>query len=133
MPLFEIEWDSHADAHSRRRIPYRHKASTIHGWVTKLRGTLLDNEAVRKQGIQEMRDAKRIRKERKMHARGSSNGFLSFFTISPRQAHKVSRRPHNSSKAVILRRDSGGSSQRHRDHKGKPLLPCPPSMSHSAT
>ncbi|KAL4249114.1 hypothetical protein ABKN59_005780 [Abortiporus biennis] len=88
--MIEIEWEP-ASHHYQRRgrgpyIPYRHKASTIHGWVTKLRGTLLGDEAVRRRGIREMRDAKTTRKYKKLRAaemrrRGErTGGFFSFFT-----------------------------------------------------
>ncbi|KAK7695764.1 hypothetical protein QCA50_000401 [Cerrena zonata] len=117
--MFEIEWDANHDQHSRRRNPYRSKASTIHGWVTKLRGTLLDNEAVRRQGIREMKDAKHLReyrKQRKAHDRsrgGSHRGFLSFFTSS--KTLKKRRDPSHNSRAVVVHRDS---SRHHRSHKG---------------
>ncbi|CAL1701143.1 unnamed protein product [Somion occarium] len=119
--MFEIEWDSNTDAHSRHRYPYRHKASTIHGWVTKLRGTLLDNEAVRRQGIREMQDAKRARQwrkqrkaERRMRSSGRTNGFLSLFTGS-RSLKKRSPKRSQSTRAVVVHRDSS----RHRSHKDK--------------
>jgi len=52
---FDVEWESyHADGRKRVRPP----ASTIHGWLTKMRGTLLDNEPLRRRGIREMQDAR---------------------------------------------------------------------------
>ncbi|KAI0796895.1 hypothetical protein C8Q75DRAFT_802564 [Abortiporus biennis] len=88
--MIEIEWEPASHNYQRRGrgpyIPYRHKASTIHGWVTKLRGTLLGDEAVRRRGIREMRDARTTRKYKKlrtaeMRRRGERNGgFFSFFT-----------------------------------------------------
>jgi len=38
--------------------------STVHGWLTKMRGTLLDNETIRYQGIKEMKQAAAVRVHR---------------------------------------------------------------------
>ncbi|KAF4601149.1 hypothetical protein EYR38_005799 [Pleurotus pulmonarius] len=59
----KIEWTSaqyHPDGTPRRRP----LASTMHGWLTKLRGTLLDDEKTRWKGIQEMKEARAIRRRR---------------------------------------------------------------------
>ena len=74
--MFIVQNDIRRDGSIR---PYNQKYSTIHGWVTKLRGTLSDNERVRRAGIHEMKAAKAVRKWKKKHAaerakrRGSSN------------------------------------------------------------
>lgn len=89
---------------SHRR--YR-KASIIHGWVTKLRGTLTDNERVRSRGIREMREARAIRAYKKQKAaqfKGGAKGasgflyLLSFWPAKRAQTQKqlVVRRHHSS-------------------------------------
>ncbi|KAI0787043.1 hypothetical protein BC629DRAFT_1593576 [Irpex lacteus] len=73
----------------------------IHGWVTKLRGTLSDNEKVRRAGIHEMRAAKAVRKwkkersNRKGSSSSSGGGFLSLFGLGSKK--------RSSSKAVVRR------------------------------
>jgi hypothetical protein len=93
--------------------PYNQKYSTIHGWVTKLRGTLSDNERVRREGIREMRAAKAVRQWKKKHGSksqkrkgGSSSGggFLSLFGLG-------SKKP-SSSRAVVTRDSSRRSTNK---------------------
>ena len=135
--MFEIEWDSvsrssvtfyvyshvscvkHHNAHMKRRHPYRHKASTIHGWVTKLRGTLLGNEATRRRGIREMEDARTIRKAKRKFASersGQRSGLFAFFRRSsvPKKQVIVVRR-HRSS-----RKKKGDEPTLHVPHRAKP-------------
>ncbi|KAJ3722422.1 hypothetical protein C8R42DRAFT_666831 [Lentinula raphanica] len=76
----KIEWasDFHRDG-SRRRHPI---PSTMHGWLAKMRGTLIGNETLRSQGIQEMKAAKRRKQAAKARAQ-SSKGRFSFFARKP--------------------------------------------------
>lgn len=108
----------------KRRYPYRHKASTIHGWVTKLRGTLLGNEATRRRGIREMEDAKIIRRAKRKFAAerrakdGHRVGLFSFFRSSPakkKTKEVVVVRRHRSS-----RRKKGDEPLLHFPHRAKP-------------
>ncbi|KZV75135.1 hypothetical protein PENSPDRAFT_647414 [Peniophora sp. CONT] len=39
---------------------YRQRSSVVHGWLTKIRGTLIDNESERQKGIKEIKRAKKI-------------------------------------------------------------------------
>ncbi|KDR83935.1 hypothetical protein GALMADRAFT_236438 [Galerina marginata CBS 339.88] len=50
-----IEWASHFHPDGRKRTP---PPSTMHGWLAKMRGTLLGNEELRSKGMREMRAAK---------------------------------------------------------------------------
>ncbi|RPD66754.1 hypothetical protein L226DRAFT_565545 [Lentinus tigrinus ALCF2SS1-7] len=56
-----VEWDSGGHGH------HRHKVSTIHGWVTKLRGTILRNKHTRHAGIREMEEARALRIYKREH------------------------------------------------------------------
>jgi len=125
--LVEIDWHSEHDIRRDGSIrPYDQKYSTIHGWVTKLRGTLTDNESVRREGIREMRAAKAVRQWKKKHAaerrarkRGSGGSILSFLrTGSTRRS---------SSKATLSRDASRRSTKKgstdvvlHFSHHSKP-------------
>ncbi|KAJ4478325.1 hypothetical protein J3R30DRAFT_3480504 [Lentinula aciculospora] len=69
----KIEWasDFHRDG-SRRRSPV---ASTMHGWLAKMRGTLIGNEELRSRGMKEIERAKGDRKRRKENkSRDKSSG-----------------------------------------------------------
>jgi len=62
MRMPEVVWESYHSDGRPRNTPL---PSTVHGWLTKMRGTLLDNEAMRYQGIREMRQADSVRSHRK--------------------------------------------------------------------
>ncbi|TCD69843.1 hypothetical protein EIP91_005920 [Steccherinum ochraceum] len=122
MAMIDIEWDSQLDDRTRRRHPYRYKNSTVHGWVTKMRGTITGNERIRSSGIEEMKRAKRDRRRRQKrtaeerHARGGHSSFGGFFSMF--RGRHVLRKPrhHESrSRAVIVNDIRYGS----RDHKGR--------------
>lgn len=140
----EIEWDAvsttspllrhtkltpaQSDASHRRR--YDRKASTIHGWVTKMRGTLFDNEAVRRRGIREMKAAKAVRAYKRQRAaerraRGQSGG--GFFSSLFGGRRRSSSRRHGSTSTrtrTVLARESSHRSQTqtHRRKDSQPFL-----------
>jgi hypothetical protein len=58
----EIVWESYHSDGRPRNTPL---PSTVHGWLTKMRGTLLDNEAMRYRGIKEMKQAAVVRVHKK--------------------------------------------------------------------
>lgn len=62
MKMPEIVWESYHSDGRPRNTPL---PSTVHGWLTKMRGTLLDNEAMRYRGIKEMKQATVVRVSRK--------------------------------------------------------------------
>ncbi|KIY49395.1 hypothetical protein FISHEDRAFT_29082, partial [Fistulina hepatica ATCC 64428] len=72
----------HSDG-TRRRKPL---PATMHGWLAKMRGTLVGNEDLRSQGMREMRAAK-ARKERmqetkrQQRAIDRANGRAGFFSL----------------------------------------------------
>ncbi|KAJ7129469.1 hypothetical protein C8R44DRAFT_776870 [Mycena epipterygia] len=55
----KIEWASHFRSDGSKRKP---PPSVMHGWLAKMRGTLLGNEALRTKGMQEMRAARHYKK-----------------------------------------------------------------------
>ncbi|EPT03600.1 hypothetical protein FOMPIDRAFT_1040360 [Fomitopsis schrenkii] len=97
--MIDITWDTpEASDHGR-------KASTIHGWVTKLRGTLIDDERIRKRGIREMQYARRLRewkKEKGVTDQGTSLPAFSFLPSKPPQP--------NNQVAIVRRHTTGGAS-----------------------
>lgn len=120
--MIDIEWDAADPSGSRRG--YR-KASTIHGWITKLRGTLTDNERVRSRGIREMREARAIRahmKKKGSRGRGAwsgRGGIIRWFSFWP------SRRSSPQGQVVVRRRDyasnrRGSERSGHSSHHPKP-------------
>jgi hypothetical protein len=60
MPLRmpEVNWESYHSDGRPRSTPL---PSTVHGWLTKMRGTMLDNERMRYRGITEMKQAAIVR------------------------------------------------------------------------
>ncbi|KAI0700767.1 hypothetical protein BC835DRAFT_1411878 [Cytidiella melzeri] len=128
MGFVEVDWHTEKDLRRDGSIrPYNQKYSTIHGWVTKLRGTLSDNETVRREGIREMRAAKAVRQWKKKHAAAgqkrkagsSGGGILSLFGFGSKK--------RNASKAVLSRDASRRSTKKgstdvtlHFSHRPKP-------------
>ncbi|KAI0772025.1 hypothetical protein BD413DRAFT_612856 [Trametes elegans] len=95
-----IEWESDEERARRR---HRHKASTVHGWVTKMRGTFFGNESTRRQGIREMKEARAVRRYKQEHPemfrnRGGRKTILWIFPRrSRRGAHHHRSRSHSQS------------------------------------
>lgn len=102
----KIEWDSdHTDG---RRRP---KASTVHGWLAKMRGTLIGDESLRSRGMREMKEARAIRaytKQKKAQRRKGS-GMLSLF--GGKKKSTSSRSGSGSGSGAIESR--GGHRSRH--------------------
>jgi len=123
--MIDIEWDASESSGSRRR--YR-KASTIHGWVTKLRGTLSGNERVRSRGIREMREARAIREYEKKRGKGSkqqrkhSNPLYWFsFWPSKRQPSQgqIVRRSHSHARPGSGRRMHSSQRSKQQQQHGR--------------
>ncbi|KIM91094.1 hypothetical protein PILCRDRAFT_1300 [Piloderma croceum F 1598] len=57
--MINVEWESSVIQHGRNRGKL--KSSTVHGWLVKMRGTLVGDEKMRWRGIQEMKSASRHR------------------------------------------------------------------------
>jgi len=115
--MIEIEWDTH-DSNGRRHHP---RASTIHGWITKWRGTLFGSEATRRQGIREMKQASAIRKyehqrdaERRARIRQERGlgGVISFVPASRRPS-----RLHKDRREVVVQRDYSDGHDRSRSRR----------------
>jgi len=102
-----IEWISRNPDGSRRKPP----PSTIHGWLSKWRGTFLGNERLRSKGMREMRDASVERRRRSVKKRQVKSGrsLLSFFTFQGKPARTLSRSTHR----------SNHSKPSHRGHSTK--------------
>ncbi|KAI1786657.1 hypothetical protein LXA43DRAFT_897586 [Ganoderma leucocontextum] len=120
-----IEWDSATERAHRRD---RRKASTIHGWLVKMRGTLLGRESTRRVGIREMREAAAVRKYKKQHPeqfRGRPKG--SVFWIFPKRSTRARSRSHHDRRddrhdRSHSRRDDRHHRDRHdrRDYRERP-------------
>ncbi|KAJ6490391.1 hypothetical protein C8R47DRAFT_1215251 [Mycena vitilis] len=62
----KIEWASHFRSDGSRRKP---PPSVMHGWLAKMRGTLLGNESLRTKGMQEMRAARQYKKVKRTQSK----------------------------------------------------------------
>ncbi|KAJ7682600.1 hypothetical protein DFH06DRAFT_1161606 [Mycena polygramma] len=62
----KIEWASHFRSDGSRRKP---PPSVMHGWLAKMRGTLLGNESLRTKGMQEMRAARHYKKAKRTQSK----------------------------------------------------------------
>ncbi|KAG1755505.1 hypothetical protein EDB19DRAFT_1661731 [Suillus lakei] len=109
---FEIEWkSSHYHSDGRRRS--RPKASSFHGWLVKWRATFSGNERLRREGIDEMREAKAVReyeRRRNVAKRAKNDGRAKPGLLS--RAHRSdtlargshsSRKSPSSRQAVLMR------------------------------
>ncbi|GLB33988.1 hypothetical protein LshimejAT787_0108720 [Lyophyllum shimeji] len=79
----KIEWASSFRADGSRRKP---PPSTVHGWLAKMRGTLLGNETLRTKGMREMQAARIYKRKRNVQSGRSIFGFFSSrknYTFSP--------------------------------------------------
>ncbi|CAA7260026.1 unnamed protein product [Cyclocybe aegerita] len=121
---------------SRRKPP----PSAMHGWLAKMRGTLIGNEDLRSKGIREMRDAGARKRYVKEKAQRSQSGSLfSFLSLrknkDKRQPARLSRRPQGTgpsrpsprpantthgSRAVRPPPRPSGTSQRSSDRNHRP-------------
>ncbi|TFK92824.1 hypothetical protein K466DRAFT_594861 [Polyporus arcularius HHB13444] len=83
-----VEWDSGDRGH------HRHKVSTIHGWVTKLRGTIIRSKRTRHAGVREMEEARALRiykKENPEQFRRTRGGGFFWFIPGRNRSHS----PHH--------------------------------------
>lgn len=113
--MIDITWDAVSplpslcvqcsSAHQPDASNHGRKASTIHGWVTKLRGTLIDDESIRRNGIREMRYARRIREWKK------EKGIVDQSSVLPAVSFLPSKPPQpNNQVAIVRRHTTGGAS-----------------------
>ncbi|KAF8238867.1 hypothetical protein L208DRAFT_1354764 [Tricholoma matsutake] len=119
MPI-TIEWaSSFRKDGSRRRPP----PSTMHGWLAKMRGTLLGDETLRSKGMQEMREASAVRMHRKARERQvqGSRTLFSFFGT-----HKKTSQPPVRRRTT---RDAGRGNRGSRPSRA----PARPSQSRKAS
>ncbi|KIM46366.1 hypothetical protein M413DRAFT_441460, partial [Hebeloma cylindrosporum] len=89
----KIEWASHFNPDGTRRTP---PASTMHGWLAKMRGTLLGDEELRSKGMREMKRAREDRKynaRKKRQQRSTNTGKSIFSFLGIGKQSKSSQRP----------------------------------------
>ncbi|KAF7301860.1 hypothetical protein MIND_00751900 [Mycena indigotica] len=121
----KIEWASHFRSDGSRRKP---PPSTMHGWLAKMRGTLLGNEELRSKGMKEMQDAryhKKVKSQRSQRrpappARRDTGSSALFGTLNPKPRPVGRGTPIRSSSgqhAMAPRRPSQQSTPR-RDPSG---------------
>ncbi|KAF8969467.1 hypothetical protein BDZ97DRAFT_246303 [Flammula alnicola] len=79
-----IEWASHFNPDGTRRRP---PPSTMHGWLAKMRGTLIGDEELRSRGMREMREAASARKYKQYSAQTGKSmfSFLGFGSSGQKQ------------------------------------------------
>jgi len=129
MRMPDVVWESYHSDGRPRNTPL---PSTVHGWLTKMRGTVLDNEAIRRQGIKEMKQATAVRihrqkeeADRKLRdlARAKAGRSplktsvkqpwlrLSFLRNRPKPIGRASGRP-----TVSTRKSSSSHTQKRKPH-----------------
>ncbi|KAJ7068478.1 hypothetical protein C8F01DRAFT_1118299 [Mycena amicta] len=88
----KIEWGSHFRSDGTRRKP---PPSVMHGWLAKMRGTILGNEDLRSKGMKEMREAryyKKVKSQRRTTPQRRDTGSSALFgTLNPKPARPVGR------------------------------------------
>lgn len=90
----KIEWASSFRADGTRRRP---PPSTMHGWLAKMRGTLIGDETLRNKGMREMKDARNARqynRNKKRQLQGN-HSLLSFFRSPKKQPRGGQQRQPN--------------------------------------
>ncbi|KAF9472956.1 hypothetical protein BDN70DRAFT_423390 [Pholiota conissans] len=104
----KIEWASHFNPDGTRRRP---PPSTMHGWLAKMRGTLIGNEELRSRGMREMREAaarrKRHAEAKRLHAATGKSIFSVFGFRGSSTTHQV---PH--AKPRVLQQQRAPPSRR---------------------
>jgi len=105
--MLNVEWESSVIQHGHNRGKL--KSSTVHGWLVKMRGTLVGDEKMRWRGIQEMKAASRHRKRnasgppprRSSGSRKKSNGIFSslFGSTTKRSSRHGGKSRHASARA----------------------------------
>lgn len=99
----------------------RPKASIVHGWLAKMRGTLIGDEALRSRGMREMREAHAIRKwkrekkaERQRAGKGTStSGVLSLFSKNKSKKRRSISRSRRGRGVVVGR----AGNRQHGTHR----------------
>ncbi|KAK1233304.1 hypothetical protein PQX77_003530 [Marasmius sp. AFHP31] len=111
----KIEWATEAYYHRDGSLRKQPLPSVMHGWLAKMRGTLLGDEQLRTRGIKEMKAARSYQKQKKaLEARRPkprSAGVFSFL----RSSHKKKPRRSNTQRSTQrppIRQHSSRSSRR---------------------
>jgi hypothetical protein len=95
---------------------YQKRSSVVHGWLTKIRGTLLDNEDERQKGIREMKKAKLLQERARQPKRGTL--FTLFRGSPPKERPGESRGSRDARKPVARRHTMPAqASARHASNK----------------
>lgn len=117
----KIEWASSFRSDGTRCKP---PPSTMHGWLAKMRGTLLGDEDLRSKGMKEMRDARAYKAARRKRQQArTGQGLMSFFTVgSSRRTHPARQltrgsRGSTSTKPRQLTRNHQSSHQSRPSYK----------------
>ncbi|TFK43705.1 hypothetical protein BDQ12DRAFT_675421 [Crucibulum laeve] len=136
----KIDWASSFRPDGSRRKP---PASTMHGWLAKMRGTLLGNESLRSRGMREMREARAMRKynaaKKKQHQARSGGSIFSFLRPSKKskpartlsrgvrgggQANRSRQHPPNSRRPPMTHKQSSGAASRGSSRGTRPQRPA---------
>ncbi|KAF8812265.1 hypothetical protein BYT27DRAFT_7182698 [Phlegmacium glaucopus] len=112
----KIEWASSFRSDGSRCRP---PPSTMHGWLAKMRGTLLGNEELRSKGMKEMREARDARKRRtgrngQPHRASTGRSMFSILSFYMGPSKQPVRQPANTRN--ISSRPTYRSHQSHRSH-----------------
>ncbi|KAG2060099.1 hypothetical protein BDR06DRAFT_544540 [Suillus hirtellus] len=111
---FEVVWkSSHYHSDGRRRS--RPKPSVFHGWLVKWRATFSGNEQLRREGIREMREAKAIKRQKKVAKRAKTSrakpGLFSWFSVGNTKKTRRALRPDGLAQSSHSSHKSSSSSR----------------------
>ncbi|TEB35772.1 hypothetical protein FA13DRAFT_1728627 [Coprinellus micaceus] len=116
----KIEWSNEfrSDGTMRRPPP-----NSLHGWLAKMRGTLLGDEALRSRGIREMADAKRYKEKRQQAAKSSTKPILGgmIYSAEPRPipTRRSTQKSVQSQRLTKDKRSASYSTSRRPSHHSK--------------
>ncbi|KAK7061894.1 hypothetical protein R3P38DRAFT_2832155 [Favolaschia claudopus] len=136
----KIEWASHFRSDGSRRNP---PPSTMHGWLAKMRGTLLGNEDLRSKGMQEMRAARRYKQDKRSRPKPKSKSIARrdtgpshlFGSLSPKpsQSHRPPQYRSTSTHRVVGRPPPRRASHQSSHRSGSSRQPTPSRQSSKPT
>lgn len=114
----KIEWASNFRSDGTRCKP---PPSTMHGWLAKMRGTLLGDEDLRSKGMREMREARAYKaNQRKRQQARTGQGFMSLFTVGSSRQKRPVRQLTRGSRASTSTKPRLSTRNHQSSHQSRP-------------
>ncbi|KAG1907003.1 uncharacterized protein F5891DRAFT_1099839 [Suillus fuscotomentosus] len=132
---FEVVWkSSHYHSDGRRRS--RPKPSVFHGWLVKWRATFSGNEQLRREGIREMREAKTIKRQKKVAKRAKNDrakpGLFSWSSVGNTKKTRRALRPDGLARSSHSSHKSNSSSRQAARISRRPTRQTSPQPSYNS-